>query len=216
MKSKMIGYLIIVIGICIIVYALVYIFSRPSEQEIVNRQLREEDMISLLKSASYTLTRSENLVSGSITDESMIKFAACYMTIMGDEYASYINHNEDEVIIANKEKIEEVVNYLFNRSISYDNISFNINNGNIYVSLDYHGGDMQVYKFKEEVYNEVTNTYTVYIDVLESGANRLTKLSDPSIIDYNEEDVMATMIFKYEKAEDGRQVLLAFNIKSNW
>ena len=215
MNYKLKALFIILLGLILIIIAIVMIIRQPNIKVKENRELNSEEMVSLLKYATYDLTRSETLEEGSITDDSMVLFAASYMQI-NSEYQYYLTFDsEQNMVKVKKEKVEEVVYYIFNRTVNYSNISYKIEDDYIHIVLPYSGGDMQVYKYKSEEYDKSTDTYKVYIDVLETGANRLKKLTDPSIVDYETKDVLFTMIFKY-KIVDGRKVLLAFNSINNY
>ena len=216
MNSKIKKIFIILVGIILIFLGVIYLLiSIPSEKEKQNTTMSTEKMVNLLKYAPYDLTKSDTLTTGSITEDSMISFATDYMMVNG-EFTSYLNFDDDNnVTIVNKEKLEQVVFLLFNKKINYNNVSYNIDGLNIFVPNKINGGDMQVYKYNKEEYDTNSDTYLIYIDVLETGSNRLVKLTDPSVTDYDEAEVIYTMIFKY-KIVDGRKIILAFNTISNW
>lgn len=214
MKNKVIGISLIVIAIGALVIAIVNILN-PKEEVVINQTLSEEEIISLLKKVPFALNKSENLQEGSITEDSKVNFALNYMRIQ-DNYSSYvIDDEENEIATANIDKLNEVVNYIFGQDLDFNKVNYEYNNNVIYVPLEYHGGDMQVYKFKSREYNEQENFYTVYIDCLETGYSRLTALTDATIVEYNENDVLFTYVFKYREI-NGRRILLAYNSISNW
>ena len=211
MKNKLL--IALIISIILFVVVLVITLINPNKQENINEELNTAQVIALLKHTMYDLNVSSTLQEGSITTDSMIKFALSYMGIYGGYNISYTENNT--TAIANKQDIKQVVSYIFGKQVDFTDISFKTTANSIYVPINRAGTDAQIYKFKSKEYDESEDTYTAYIDVLEVGALRFSEIIEGSVTEYDESDVMFTFAFKY-KVEQGRNILMAYNIISNW
>ena len=188
---------------------IIMISKRTPEQKEkvdVNTELATNKIQNLLKCAQSHLNKSKTLENNSITDEYMIVFALDYMSIMDGYDVKYT----EEYMVANISEIQQVVEYIFGRQANYSNTEFELVGDNLYVPIYPIGTDLDVYKLKSKEYNELENTYTVYIDCLGISPSQYYEITDSNTIDYSQEDVIKTMIFKYKEL-DGRKVLLSYN-----
>lgn len=201
----------IILGLIILTIGLIILFNDNTQKVIKNKELKGEELIVLLKGARAHLTESEELKNNTFTDESMILFALDYIGV-SDDYEKP-NYQEFNTIV-NKADIEAVVKYIFNTAIDYSKVTFEVRGEYINVPLYLPSTDAQIYKYKNTIYNEVEKTYTAYIDCLEPITTDYFEVVDEKVLEYNEEDVLETMLFKY-KIVDGRKVLLAYRTESN-
>lgn len=202
---------IIILGIIILSIGLIILFNDSTQKTIKNKELKGEELIVLLKGARAHLTESEELKNNTFTDESMILFALDYIGV-SDDYEKP-NYQEFNTIV-NKADIEAVVKYIFNTAIDYSKVTFEVRGEYINVPLYLPSTDAQIYKYKNTIYNEVEKTYTAYIDCLEPITTDYFEVVDEKVLEYNEEDVLETMLFKYKNV-NGRKVLLAYKTESN-
>lgn len=200
--------ILLVLAIIAFIVTMIIININPEERQKVqiNNKLTEDEMLMLIKYAQHHITQSDNLQNNSITDESMIVFALDYMNVVG----GYDITNTDEYIKAKRLDIEEVVKYIFDRSINYSNVTFEISGEYISVPVYPTGTDAQIYKFKSREYNDVDETYIASIDCLEVGSSMYSEIIEGNVTDYDEKYVIKTLLFKYKEI-DGRRVLLAYD-----
>ena len=207
--TKILGIILVVLVIAFIITIIVMninINPEKQEKQQANNELSTDQMLMLLKCAQYHLNKSENLENNSITDEYMIVFATDYLSLLS-EYNVIYNNDYQTVKLSD---IEQMVKFIFDRDINYSNVSFKVDGDHIYIPIYPIGTDAEIYKFRKRGYNESQNTYTVYIDCLEVGPSQYSELIEGSVTEYNQDDVIKTMIFKY-KENEGRRVLLAYN-----
>ncbi len=201
----------ILVGLIIAFVILVIIMivtSNPETREKtkVNNELKTEQMLVLLKCAQFHLDKSVNLEINSITDDNMIRFATDYLNLLN-------NQTNTEIESAQKVKradLENMVRHIFDKTINYSNVTLEIDDEYVSVPATLVGTDAEIYKFKKREYDESQNVYTVYIDCLEIGPSQFSEIFEGEVTEYNPNDVIKTMIFKYMEKED-RRVLLSYN-----
>lgn len=195
--------LVILIILFVIMLIRLNINSEKKEQKTINEELSTDKLIYLMKAATQTLNRSENLLDNSITDESMIKFATEYL------FGKNITYT-DKYIVANIVDVEEAVEYIFDRKINFSNVTYTVQSSSIYIPIYPISTDVKTYKFKYREYDENENTYISYIDCLESSFSQYSEIVDSSTTEYSDNNVIRTLVFKY-KIKDGRKILLSYN-----
>ena len=201
---------IIIIAVVITIIATKNLFK--DKQEVVNEKINIADISTLLKSARMYLTRSENLVVDSITDESKLQFCAMYLSEGKMEHGNIEYLESQELMGIEIQDANNAAKEIFGEEINFSNVKFEIANDMVYVPIFYGGGDMQIYKYNRTEEDEVTGVKTAYIDCLEANNIRdLENLTDTSTIEYDESDVVYQLVFKYEEVK-GKKILLAFNI----
>lgn len=204
----------IVYIITILLIGVICVLLIPSNKEKNNKELSEEQNISLIKKATQSLNMSDTLAIGSITNDSMIKFSVGYMELF-NEYSEYFKYDEENfLIIANIQKVEEMVQHIFNKQIDYSNVTYNKDKDNIYVPVEMTGGDAQIYKYRETLYDKETKTYIANIDCLEPSIGNYEQLSNYDKTNYSSTDVIGTIQIKYEEVK-GNRILLAYNFVVN-
>lgn len=211
MKNKWL--IALIISIIIFIVMIITMITKPSEVESANKKLNTTQVIALLKHTMYDLTRSATLQTESITMDSMIKFALSYMGVDSNYLVSYTDNNTMAVV--NKQDIIDIVNYIFARDVDFTTTEYKTTSSSIYIPVNRVGTDAQIYKLRTKEYDEAEDTYIAYIDVLEVGMGQFSELVENSVTDYDESDVMFTQVFKY-KVEQGRNILIAYNLISNW
>lgn len=212
-KTKILGIILIILAVLIISVALIInLFTSPEQKEKqqANNKLNTDQMLALLKYAQYHLERFDE--NKFLSDEYMIVFALDYLGVTGENEGI---SSSDEYITVKRDSIEAAVRYIFNKEINYSNIPFRQTADSILVPIYPIGTDAQIYKFKSREYNEATNVYTVYIDCLEIGPSRYSEIIEGSVTEYDEEDVLRTLVFEY-KEMDGRRVLVGYNVVYNF
>lgn len=210
MKNKL-GVIFIVLLVIFIIMVVMVVLN-PNEQVKSNKELNETQIVALLKRTTQDLTKSNTLQNYSFTNDSMIRFAFSYMGLIGKYNVSYKDNGSTAIV--NKSDIEEVAKYIFDRQVDFGTTSYIIDATKIYIPINL-GGDAQIFKYKTKEYDELEDTYKVYIDVLEVGASKYSELEPSNVTKYDTNDVIFTMVFKY-KEQDGRRILLAYNVISNW
>ena len=211
MKNKLL--IALIISIVIFIVLVFMMILKPSEQVSSNKELNTTQIVALLKHTMRDLTVSPTLKDGSITTDDMIKFALSYMGVEGNYLISYTDNSA--TAIANKQDIVDVVKHIFNKEIDFTNTQYKTTTSSIYIPLNRVGTDAQIYKLSSKEYDEVEGTYKAYIDVLEVSAGQFNEIVEESVTEYNKQDVIFTQVFKY-KIVDGRKILLAYNLISNW
>lgn len=213
-NRKSIG--MIFIGVAVLIFTFVIlILSIPTKNIEINRKLNKLEQKNLFKNAVKYLDISNDLRSGSIKQESMVKFALSYMETIA-EYSEKITYDEDNnLAIANAAIIIEIVNDIFDVQLAdVETLGFKLSNGNIYITINPQGGDAKLYSYDRTEYNAKDNTYIAYVNILTAlGSDSMEQLEDP-LSSYSKENMEGTMMFKY-KLKDDRKILLAFNIQSN-
>lgn len=211
MNKKVIGISIIIFALIILTVAIVSMLN-PKEKVVINEYLGELELISLMKRIPDSLNQSKNLVEGDITDDSKANLALDYIFVKG--LGSVTTDSEKELWVVDRNKLNEIVNYIFGKNLDFSKITYEYDSYYVYIPEKQYSTDMQVYKFRTREYNENENYYISYIDCLETGANRLVELANPNVLDYTQDEVMYTYVFKYREV-DGRKILLAFNLDVN-
>lgn len=219
MKNINIKYIKIIIIIIILFFVSLIISSvitRVNVSKIVNKnkKLDENQTIDLMKYSSYYLNDSENLEYGSITDEAKVGFSMAYVMVLEHEYDMYFDY-ENYLVKIDVSKVNEISKYIFDTTPNYNNVSYRIENGYIYVPILPTLGDAQIYKYYMEEYNKEEDTYITYIDVLEANLSEFFEIKKTDNIDYDRDYVIAQLQFKYKIVND-RKVLVAFNVLNNW
>lgn len=202
--------LIIAFVITVVISILNYNPEKKQKQE-ANNKLNTDQMLALLKYAQYHLVEFDNLTLNTLSDEYMILFALDYLQVT-EGYNKF--KATDESIIVKILDIEQAVKTVFNKEIDYSKVTFRVSGDEIFVPIYPIGTDAQIYKFRSREYNETQDVYTVYIDCLEVGTSKYSELIEGSVTEYNKNDVLRTMVFKYTEKE-GRRILLAYNIERN-
>lgn len=207
--------IIIIILLLVLIGGIFLFFNKPevTYKTQINNELKEEQILNLIKYSTMDLADYTNKDSNIITANQKVKFALSYLTVAKGNDIEYI---EDEYIAkVSKNLIEQTVEYIFAAKVDYSNLTYNVDDNYIYIPRNMTGGDSQIYKYKSKEYDEAQNTYTVLIDVLDVGASRYSKLQPSEVLDYDESDVIFTIVFKYRQLED-RKVLLAYKLIQNW
>lgn len=205
--------LIVLIVVFVITIAIVILNHNPEEKQKqqANNKLNTDQMLALLKYAQYHLTPFDNLTSNTLSDEYMILFALDYIQVT-EGHSKF--STTDDSIIANISDIEQAVKTIFNKEIDYSKVTFELSGESIFIPIYPIGTDAQIYKFRTREYNDTQDIYTVYIDCLEVGTSKYSELIEGSVTEYNKNDVLRTLVFKYTENEE-RRILLAYNIERN-
>ena len=208
-------FIIATIIFILLVLCLVLFMGKPEEiyKEKVNNELKEEQILTLIKYSTIDLIDYNNMGSNIITTDQMVKFSLSYIIVIEEDNVDYENGGDFAKV--RKKLVEEKVEYLFGKQLDYSNLTYDTDNEYIYIPRNMTGGDAQIYKYRTKIYNEQEGTYTVYIDVLEAGPSRYSKLEKSDVTEYSKEDVLSTIVFKYKQEQD-RKVLLSYNIEQNW
>ena len=211
-KMKIVIILGIIIFIALILISILSYNPERKEKIKLNRTLSSDEMQTLLKFAQYHLNKSEKLEDYSITDEYMIVFALDYIDVSG-EYRP-VEYFDDYTKVRRLD-IERAVEYVFGKSINYNNVNFEKDDEYINVPIYPFGTDAEIYKFRAREYNSDLDFYIAYIDCIESSPSKFNELSENKVTEYDENNIKKTMVFKY-KEQDGRKILLAFNVEYNY
>lgn len=213
---KKIGILLICSALIILVGTIVMNIIPSSEEQIIekNVELREEQMINLLKSAQKNLKCSASLQSNHFSDDEMVKFAISYMEI-ANKYTSSLTYDEsNETIIVDITHLPEMIEYIFGVKVTdFSDLGYKLENNKLYVRSNFQGGDAQIYKYKETQYDEQQDVYVAYIDCLEVNGAMYQEVLKSEYIEYDMASVIGTMVFKY-RVVGNRKILLAYNCVS--
>lgn len=206
-RTKILGIvLIILIALFIVTVGIVILNSDTYQKKISNKKILEVETNELIRSAEATLNSSPNLEINSITDDSMIKFAIEYMSGYNTKYT------EDEILVE-IQPLEETVEYIFDRKINYQNVSYRYDSEYVYVPEILKNTDIQIYKFNRTEYDKQTGIYVSYIDNLVPLYDE-EQFNDYNVIEYDNSIVMSTLVFKYKIIGD-RKILLSYNRVDN-
>lgn len=211
-KTNVIG---IILAICIVAFLLILVITIinydpvKKEKQEINNTLSTDQMINLLKYANYHLRDFDVEQSTQLDEKYMVLFALDYIQVAKQnvkiEYTS-------EYRIVLKTAIDEAVKHIFDKSIDYSKLEFELKDDKVYVTNYPIGTDAQIYKFKTREYDEKAGIYTVYIDCLEASGSDFSEIIEGSVTEYEEKYVFSTMVFKYIEKEN-RRVLLAYSLE---
>ena len=211
-KTNIIG---VLLAICIVAFlvtlVIIIINNDPAkkEKEEINNKLSTDQMINLLKYANYHLRDFNELKSIKMDEKYMVLFALDYIQVAKQDIK--IEYTSEYRIVL-KTAIDEAVKHIFDKSIDYSNLEFELKDDKVYVTNYPIGTDAQIYKFKTREYDETTGIYTVYIDCLEANGSDFSEIVEGSVTEYEEEYVFSTMVFKYLEKEN-RRVLVAYSLE---
>lgn len=215
-NMKYIKIIIVIIILFVLSLIISFVITKLNVSKIANKNkiLDTNQILDLMKYSSYYLKTSENLEYGSITDESKVGFSYAYVITTEPEYDIYIDY-ENYLAKIDVSKVNEISNYIFDNTPNYNNVSYEVEDGYVYVPILPTLGDAKVYKYYKEEYNKQEDTYITYIDVLESTVSELSEIKKTDNIDYDRDYVVSQLQFKYKIVND-RKVLVAFNVLNNW
>lgn len=215
-NMKYIKIIIVIIILFVLSLIISFVITKLNVSKIANKNeiLDETGILDLMKYSSYYLNTSENLEYESITDDAKVGFSMAYVIVLEPEYDIFFDY-ENYLAKIDVSKVNEISNYIFNSTPNYNNVSYEVEDGYVYVPILPTLGDAKVYKYYKEEYNKQEDTYITYIDVLESTVSELSEIKKTDNIDYDRDYVVSQLQFKYKIVND-RKVLVAFNVLNNW
>lgn len=209
--TKILGITLVVLIIAFIVTLIITIISniqRKEEKQTVNSELASDQTAMLIKCAQYRLKKFNTLSGIKLADNNMVLFASDYIEVVDEQdKVQYI----DVYRVVEKSELDSAVKKIFDKNINYSNLEYEIKDNKVYIPNYPRGTDAQIYKLKSKEYDKKQGVYTVYIDCLEINSNKFEEVKDSNLTEYSENDVIATMIFKYIEKE-GRKVLVAYDL----